>query len=139
LITLENTKTIYDLVTSAGKEFSERIFCKFEDNDAVTAVTYSQFVRESMGIAAWIEEQNVTAGHKIHVALLGTTSHRYLNALVGTLLNGNTVVPLDPQLDAGVLTDNLKRSDSDLLQSSAFNKQRQFEELLSFSRRLNSY
>jgi len=26
-----------------------------------------------------------------------------------------------------------------LLQSSAFNKQRQFEELLSFSRRLNSY
>ena len=33
-------------------------------------------------------------------------------------------------------TINFKMND---LQSSAFNKQRQFEELLSFSRRLNSY
>lgn len=65
--TLENTKTVYDLVTNASRDYGEKIFLKYEDNDVVTAVTYSQFVKESMGIAAWIEEQNIISGHKIHV------------------------------------------------------------------------
>lgn len=113
--TLENTKTVYDLVTTAGKEYGEKIFLKYEDNDVVTAVTYSQFVRESMGIAAWIEEQNIISGRKIHVALLGSSSHRYLNALIGVLMNGNVAIPLDPQLDAEKLADNLTRAEVDLL------------------------
>lgn len=35
---LENTKTVYDLITNAGKDYSERIFLKYEDIDVVRTI-----------------------------------------------------------------------------------------------------
>ena len=33
MITYENTKTVYDLVENAGKEYGDKVFLRYEDND----------------------------------------------------------------------------------------------------------
>lgn len=115
MITYENTKTIYDLVQNAGKEHGERIFLRYEENDVVYDVTYQQFVAECKAISAWTKEQDARIGHKAQVGLLGSGSHHYLAVMLGVMANGNTVVPLDTQLDVETLADCLERSDVDVL------------------------
>ena len=44
MITYENTKTIYDLVQNDGKEYSDRVFIRYEDNDIVYDVTYLSLI-----------------------------------------------------------------------------------------------
>lgn len=115
MITYENTKTVYDLVENAGKEYGDRVFLRYEDNDVVYDVTYAAFVEQCHAIAAWVKEQDAAAGHKVQVGLLGSSSHHYLAVMLGVMANGNTVVPLDVQLDVAGLADCLTRSDVDIL------------------------
>lgn len=115
MITYENTKTICDLVQNAGREHGERVFLRYEDNDVVYDVTYRQFVEECSAISAWTKEQDAVIGHRAQVGLLGSSSHHYLAVMLGVMANGNTVVPLDIQLDVEGLADCLNRSDVDIL------------------------
>lgn len=115
MITYENTKTVYDLVENAGKEYGDRVFLRYEDNDVVYDVTYAEFVAQCHAVAAWVKEQDAVAGHKVQVGLLGSSSHHYLAVMLGVMANGNTVVPLDVQLDVEGLADCLTRSDVDIL------------------------
>ena len=50
MITRENTKTIYDLVCSAGDSHGDHIFLRYEDNDVIYEVTYRQFVADCMAV-----------------------------------------------------------------------------------------
>ena len=36
MITYENTKTIYDLVQNAGKDYADKVFLRYEENDVVS-------------------------------------------------------------------------------------------------------
>lgn len=115
MITYENTKTVYDLVQNAGKEHGERVFLRYEENDVIYDVTYQQFVAECNAISAWVKEQDAVIGHKTQVGILGSGSHHYLAVMLGVMANGNTIVPLDIQLDVDSLSDHLDRSDVDIL------------------------
>lgn len=115
MITYENTKTIYDLVENAGKEYGEKVFLRYEDNDVIYDVTYRKFVEECNAVAAWTKEQDAQIGHKAQVGILGSSSHHYLAVMLGVMANGNTIVPLDVQLDVEGLSDCLNRSDVDIL------------------------
>ena len=115
MITYENTKTICDLVQNAGKEHGEKVFLRYEDNDVVYDVTYRQFAAECSAISAWTKEQDAVIGHRTQVGLLGSSSHHYLAVMLGVMADGNTVVPLDIQLDVEGLADCLNRSDVDIL------------------------
>ena len=53
MITYENTKTVYDLVENAGKEYGDKVFLRYEDNDVVYDVTYGEFVAKCHAVAAW--------------------------------------------------------------------------------------
>src|SRR5699024_3765383 len=99
MITYDNTKTIYDLVENAGKEYGYKVFLRYEDNDVVFNVTYRQFMEECRAIAAWTKEQDAAIGHKAQIGLMGSSSHDYLAVMLGVMSNGNAVVPLDIQLD----------------------------------------
>ena len=115
MITYENTKTLYDLVQNAGKEHGDRVFIRYEENDVIHDVTYRQFVDECNAIAAWTKEQDAIIGHKVQVGLMGGSSHHYLAVMLGVMSNGNTVVPLDVQLNVEKFSDCLNRSDVDIL------------------------
>lgn len=115
MITYENTKTVCDLVQNAGKEHGEKVFLRYEDNDVIYDVTYEEFTEQCNAISAWTKEQDARIGHKVQVGLLGSGSHHYLAVMLGVMANGNTVVPLDTQLDVETLADCLERSDVDIL------------------------
>lgn len=115
MITCENTKNINDLVQNAGREHGERVFLRYEDNDVIYDVTYREFAAQCGAIGAWSAAQEARLGRKIHVALLGGSSHHYLAVLLGVMAAGNVAVPLDIQMNLETLSDCLNRSDVDIL------------------------
>ena len=76
MITRENTKTIYDLVCSAGDSHGDHVFLRYEDNDVIYEVTYRQFVADCMAVAAWAQEKSRELGHPVRVGLLGGSGQR---------------------------------------------------------------
>ena len=90
-------------------------FLRYEDNDVIYDVSFAQFAAQCQSIASWVRAQEARLGRKIHVALLGTSSHHYLAVLLGVMCAGSVSVPLDIQVNLDTLTDCLNRSDVDIL------------------------
>ena len=115
MITYDNTKTIADLVKSAGETHGERVFIRYEHDDVVKDVTFSQFAKSCGAVAGWAAARDEELGHKIRVGVLGGSSYQYLTALFGIMSNGNVVVPLDIQLDMKSLGEYVNHADLDYL------------------------
>lgn len=111
----EEIKTIYDLVKCAGEEHKNRVFLRYEENDEIIEVTYGAFTEKCEAVAAWLSDENKVVGHKIKVGLFGSSSEAYLIALLGVMSSGNTVVPLDIQVNRETLSDCLNRCDVEIL------------------------
>ncbi len=115
MISLENTKTVYDLVKNTGKEYGSKVYMRYEENDVIYEKTYKEFTTDCIAVAAWTEEKNKNEGHKVHTALLGRCSYDYLAVLLGTVSAGSVAVPLDVQLSKEGLCDCIERSDIDIV------------------------
>lgn len=115
MITRENTKTIYDLVCSAGDRHGDHVFLRYEDNDVIYEVTYRQFVADCMAVAAWAQEKSQELGHRVRVGLLGGSGHHYLAVMLGVMASGSVIIPMDVQMDADTFCDCVSRSDEDVL------------------------
>lgn len=115
MITRENTKTIYDLVCSAGDSHGDHVFLRYEDNDVIYEVTYRQFVTDCMAVAAWAQEKSQELGHRVRVGLLGGSGHHYLAVMLGVMASGSVIIPMDVQMDADTFCDCVSRSDEDVL------------------------
>lgn len=115
MITRENTKTIYDLVCSAGDSHGDHVFLRYEDNDVIYEVTYRQFVADCMAVAAWAQEKSGELGHPVRVGLLGGSGHHYLAVMLGVMASGSVIIPMDVQMDADTFCDCVSRSDEDVL------------------------
>lgn len=115
MVTLENTKTVYDLVQNAGKEYKDKVFLRYEENDVIFEKSYAEFAKDCNAVSAWIEEKSKTYGHKVHAAILGRSSYFYLTSLLGTISAGSVAIPLDIQLSKEGLSDNIERSDADIV------------------------
>lgn len=115
MITRENTKTIYDLVCSAGDSHGDHVFLRYEDNDVIYEVTYRQFVADCMAVAAWAQEKSQELGHRVRVGLLGGSVHHYLAVMLGVMASGSVIIPMDVQMDADTFCDCVSRSDEDVL------------------------
>ena len=114
MITYDNTKTMYDLLALSGKDYAKQIFLSYEKDDDVYDITFGEFTREAMAVAAWAEAKKKEYGHTLHIALMGTSSHYYLITLLGIMASGNVAIPLDTQLDGLGFSDNLNRADVDI-------------------------
>ena len=105
MVILENTKTVYDLVQNAGKEYKDKVFLRYEENDVIYEKSYAEFAKDCNAVSAWIEEKSQAYGHKVHAAILGRSSYFYLTALLGTVSAGSKEG----------LVDNIERSDADII------------------------
>ena len=115
MITRENTKTIYDLIQNAGQEYGDLTFLRYEENDIVCDISYARFAAQCQAVASWVRAQEARLGRKLHIALLGTSSHEYLTVLLGVMCAGSVAVPMDIQVNLDTLSDCLIRSDVDIL------------------------
>ena len=115
MITFNNTKTIYDLVKNVGKEYENKVFIRFEKDDAIYEKGYGTFSVDTMAIAAYVDGQNEKHGHPIHAAILGNCSYEYLTVLLGVPCGGGVSIPLDIKLSAEKMARNIKKADTDIL------------------------
>lgn len=115
MITRQNTKTVYDLVSHAGDIHGDHVFLRYEENEVVYEVTYREFAEDAMAVAAWAQAQTEALGHRVRVGLLGGSSHHYLAVLLGVMASGGVSIPLDVQMNADTFCDCLDRSDVDVL------------------------
>lgn len=109
------TKTIRDLVKNAAAEYGNRVFLRFEDNDNIYDVKYSDFEKDCEAVAAWASAKERKAGHPLHIGFFGISSKEYLTALFGVLMSGNVAVPLDVQIGVDTMNDNMTRAAVDVL------------------------
>ena len=115
MISLENTKTVWDLVQNAGREYGDKAYLRYEENDIVYEKSYREFAEDCNAVSSWIEAKNSEENHKVNVAILGKSSYGYFAALLGTMSAGNIAVPLDIQLSKEGLEDCIKRSDVEIV------------------------
>ncbi|MCM1496965.1 MAG: AMP-binding protein [Clostridium sp.] len=115
MITLENTKTLYDLLANAGKEYASKTFIKYEKEDVFYDKTYSQLFKDSCSFGAWVQEQQEEKQGAYHVAMIGRCSYRYLVSIFGTVSAGGIAIPLDIQASEEVLIENITRAEIDAL------------------------
>ncbi len=115
MITLENTKTIHDLVQNAGEEYKDRTFIRYEKNYSIYEKTYSELAADVNAISAWIDEKRLHIGHNAHAAFIGKCSYEYIAALLGAAGAGAVAIPLDVQSSKEQFVENIKRSEADVL------------------------
>lgn len=114
MITFNNTKTIRDLIRNVGKEYENRVFIRFEKDDAIYEKGYGTFSADSLAVGAYIEAQNEKLGRRAHAAILGKCSYEYLTVLMGVPSGGGVAIPLDVQSSVEKMAENLKKADTDI-------------------------
>lgn len=111
----DNVRTVADLVNAAAKEHGDKFFIRYEKDDVVKDVTYTEFLDLCQRVAKWTEEKNSTHGQNIRIGILGISSKPFLAALMGIMTNGNIAISLDVQMNLDTLVDCINRADIDYL------------------------
>lgn len=114
-MTHDNVKTIADLVNAASREHGEKVFIRYEKDDAIKEVSYNEFLALCQSVAAWCEEQNEKNATPARVGILGGSSKAFLAALFGVMSNGNVAIPLDIQSDLATVRTYINQADIDYL------------------------
>ncbi|MDO4961148.1 MAG: AMP-binding protein [Eubacteriales bacterium] len=115
MITFNNTKTIYDLIKNVGKEYENRVFFRYEIDEEIFEKGYGTFTADTLALGHYILEKTQKDGHQLHAAILGKCCYEYLVALMGVPCGGGVAMPMDVQLSAEKLAENLKKADTDIL------------------------
>lgn len=115
MITGNNTKNVRSLIENVGKEYENRVFYRFERDDAIFEKGYGTFANDTLAVAGYIDSQNSKMGHKVHAAILGKCTYEYLTVLMGVPCAGGIAIPLDVQLSMDKMVENLKKADVDML------------------------
>ncbi len=112
---LEETKTLYDLLSQAEALYGDKVFLRYELDDVIYEKTYAEFGRDSKKVAKFIQQEGKAWGHDLHVAMLGRNSYEYLCTMLGAVSAGATAIPMDVQLSKERLMENLEKADTDIL------------------------
>lgn len=105
-------KTLFDLVSTAKSKFGDRVFVKEKAGDGVSEKTFGQFCDDAFRISAFLKDK---FGKPTHTATIGATSYYYLVSHIGSMVGGNTGVPIDAQLAPADVAELLDRADVEVL------------------------
>lgn len=104
-----SVKTLQDLVRLSAEEYGEKTFVREKDGKDISDKSFAQFYEDSRRVCSFV--QNAANGETIHAAVIGPTSYAYLAAYFGTVIGGNTIVPIDAQLACADICELLVRAD----------------------------
>lgn len=107
-------KTLFELVTTAKQNFGDKIFVKEKtgNGDEISEKSFSQFCDDAYRISAYLKDK---FGKTTHTATIGATSYNYLVCHIGSMIGGNTGVPIDAQLAPADVAELLDRADVEVL------------------------
>ena len=104
--------TLQDLLVLAAAERPNKVYLREKSGKDIAEKRFGELLEDSRKVASYLRRQG--EGVK-HAGLLGTSSIAYITCLMGSVIDGNVAVPIDPQLGAEEITDNLNRADVTVL------------------------
>lgn len=105
-------KTLFDLVSSAGTSFKDLLFIKEKSGSDIREVTFGEFYGDALKVSAFLKDK---FGKTVHAGVIGPTSYNYLASYLGTMIGGNTGVPIDALLAPADIAELLVRADVEAL------------------------
>lgn len=109
---MKKIKTLKELVYYADEKYGEKTFITEHIREQIRSSSFHMFRNDCDAVAAWLEE---TFKSKIHAALIGDTSYKYLTAWLGIQCCANVSVPLDTSNKAERIADEINRSDCEVV------------------------
>ena len=105
-------KTLFDLVSSAGSSYGGNVFIKEKIGSDIREKTFGEFYADALKVSAFLKDK---FGRTVHAGAIGSTSYNYLVSYLGTMIGGNTGVPIDALLSPADICGLLCRADVEVL------------------------
>ena len=106
-------KTLIDLqeyVREIEAAYTHRDAYRYIDGDKIVRKTYKTFARDIFSVASWL----VGRGWKNkHIAIIGSTSYKWVVTFLGIACSGNVVIPIDKMLSTDEMLRLLEMGDVD--------------------------
>ena len=108
-------KTLVDLqeyVKEISKAYGDRDAYRYIVDDAVVGKSFKEFERDINAVASWFVKKGYTGKH---VAIIGSSSYRWVVAFLGVACSGNVVIPIDKMLPEEEMLGLLVMGDADVV------------------------
>ena len=92
----EKIYTLREFLDFCEKKYSKRICFSYKRRDEVVNKTYAEFKKDVISLANYLLNNNFTSQN---IALLGENSYEWIVSYFAIINSGNTVVPIDKDLD----------------------------------------
>lgn len=106
-------KTLQDLVSTAAELYGDKTFFREKNGKDNRDTSFSTLCQNAKKVSHFLHTKS--AGQHIHAAVIGSTSAAYLTCYFGTVCGGNVIVPIDAQLSAEDIGDQIFRADVEIL------------------------
>lgn len=105
-------ETLRDIIRHSAEQFSMQTAYRYKVKKEIEERTYIDLNNDSMAVSRMVERLGMKGRH---VALIGATSYSWIIGFFGVTGSGSVAVPLDVQLPAANICDQLNRADVEML------------------------
>ncbi len=108
----EKVGSIVELVERSARLYGNKTAVKFKIRKKTFEKSYNDILHDAKQYGKYLLSLGLEKGH---IALLGASGYYWIVAYIGVQFAGMTVIPLDKELDAKPLSEQIKQSDADFL------------------------
>ena len=105
-------ETLRDIVKYSAANYGNQAAYRYKVKKEIEEKTYNDINKDSMAISRMVEAFELKGKH---VALLGTTSYKWIASFFGVVNSASVAVPIDVQLPADAICELLERADVEML------------------------
>ena len=109
---MDQLQNLKDLVDFSAETYGEKTAIRYKKKKEIIDRSYLDLKRDSEAFSRTLLQRNLRGKH---VALLGPTSYEWIVAYFGTVNSGGVAVPIDKELPAADICDELNRADVEVL------------------------
>lgn len=109
---MNQLRNLKDLIDFSAETYGEKIAIRTKQKKEIIDKSYIALKADSEAFSRTLEKYALRGKH---VALLGPTSYEWIVGYFGTVNSGGVVVPIDKELPAADICDELHRADVEVL------------------------
>lgn len=107
-----SVETLKDVIRHGAEAYGQQAAFRYKVKKEIEEKTYNDVYRDSMAASRMVESLGMK---EKHIALIGTTSYSWIISFFGITNSGSVAVPIDVQLPADAICDQLNRADVEML------------------------
>ncbi|MGN0159223.1 MAG: AMP-dependent synthetase/ligase [Brotaphodocola sp.] len=105
-------ETLRDIVRYGAEHYGTQAAYRYKVNKTIEERTYEDLNRDTQAVSRMVESLGMKGKH---IALVGTTSYPWIICFFGITGGGSVAAPMDVQLPASMICDQLNRADVEML------------------------